>query len=230
MRDLSSVLSSCPRLRFEMRFRNFIIGYALVPALLLFAVRRPAPRPQNGYSHVVDLTESVLVRTRSEARSGTRIISPAALVPGTWGAAQIPVERLIGPLVVMDVNASSAQISVNDIATWEAQHGNVPLGAIVAVRRVGSSHSFTSDSFPMSAEAAQFLMDARYTRGFIIEAPVIQGFDRTLSRNIALHGNYVVEGSARLAAVPETGSLIIVAPEKDKNGSESPVRVLAMVG
>ncbi len=213
-----------------MRFRNFIIIYALVPALLLFAVRRHAPRPQNGYSHVVDLTETVLARTRSEARSGTRIISPAALVAGTWGAAQIPAERLIGPLVVMNLNASSAQISVDDIATWEAQHGNVPLGAIVAVRRVGSSHSSTSDLFPLSAEAAQFLMDARYTRGFVIETRAILGSDRTLSRRIALHGNYVVEGSARLAALPETGSLIIVAPEKNKNGSESPVRVLAMVG
>lgn len=211
-----------------MRFRNLIIIYALVPALLLFAFRRPAP--QSSYSHVVDLTETVLVSTRSEERSGTRIISPAALVPGTWGAAQIPVERLIGPLVVMDLNASSAQISVDDIATWETQHGDVPPGAIVAVRRVGSSHSPNSDLFPVSAEAAQFLMDARSTRGFVIETQAILGFDRTLTRQIALHGNYVVEGSAPLAALPETGSLIIVAPGKNRSASESPVRVLAMVG
>ena len=92
-----------------MRLRSFIIAYALAPALLLFAVRRPAPRQENRYSQVVDLTVSTRVKTGSEARSGTRIISPAALVPGTWGAAQIPAERLIGPLVVMDLNASSAQ-------------------------------------------------------------------------------------------------------------------------
>lgn len=166
----------------------------------------------------------------SEARSRTRVISPAALVPGTWGAAQIPAERLIGPLVVLDLNASSAQISVDDIANWEAQHGNVPQGAIVAVRRVGTAQSSTSDPFPLSADAAQFLMDARYTRGFVVETPASLGSDRTLSRQIALHGNYVVEGSARLAALPETGSLIIVAPGKNSNAAESPVRVLAMVG
>ena len=213
-----------------MRFRNVIIVYALAPALLLFAVRRPATHPQNRYSHVVDLTDTPLLATGSQARSGTRIISPAALVPGTWGAAQIPAERLIGPLVVMDLNASSAQISVNDIATWEAQHGNVPLGAIVAVRRVGTAHSSTSDRFPISADAAQFLMDARYTRGFVVETPVTLGFDRRLSRQIALHGNYVVERSARLATLPVTGSLIIVAPGKNKNALESTLRVLAMVG
>ena len=149
-----------------MRFRNFIIAYALVMAFLLIAVRGRAPaRPQNRYSQVVDLTDPARVKTRSEARSGTRIISPAALIPGTWGAAQIPAERLIGPLVVMDLNASSAQISVADIAKWEARHGNVPQGAVVAVRRVGSVGSFSSDQFPLSSDAALFLMDARSTRG-----------------------------------------------------------------
>jgi kynurenine formamidase len=213
-----------------MRFRSFIIAYALAPALLLFAVRRPAPRQQNRYSQVVDLTVSTLVKTGSEARSGTRIISPAALVPGTWGAAQIPAERLIGPLVVMDLNASSTQISVDDIANWESQHGNVPLGAIVAVRRVGLAASSTSDRFPVSADAAQFLMDARNTRGFVVETPASFGSDRKLFRQIALHGNYVVEGAARLAPLPVSGSLIIVAPGKNRTATESPLRVLAMVG
>ena len=214
-----------------MRLHSFIVAYALVMAFLLLAVRRPAPRPQNHYSQVVDLTDPAPAKKmNSEARSGTRIISPAALIPGTWGAAQIPAERLIAPLVVMDLKASSAQISVDDIANWEVQHGNVPQGAIIAVRRVGSAHSPSSDQFPVSADAGQFLMDARHTRGFIVETPASLGSDRTLSHQIALHGNYVVEGSARLAALPETGSIIIVAPEKNRNAAESPVRVLAMVG
>jgi len=213
-----------------MRFRSLIIAYALAPVLLLFAVRRHAPRPENRYSQVVDLTVRTLVKTGTEARSGTRIISPAALVPGTWEAAQIPAERLIGPIVVMDLNASSTQISVDDIANWESRHGNVPLGAIVAIRRVGTARSSTSDPFPLSTDAAQFLMDARYTRGFVVETPASLGSDRKLSRQIALHGNYVVEGAARLAPLPITGSLIIVAPGKNGTAAESPVRVLAMVG
>ena len=218
------------KLRFEMRLRNFIIAYTLVPAMLVFAVRRPAPPPQNRYSQVVDLTATTLSRTGSEARSGTRIISPAALLPGTWGAAQIPADRLIGPLVVMELNASSAEISIDDVANWEAQHGPVPLGAIVAVRRVGTTRRLASDSFPVSADAAQFLMDARDTRGFVVETAASLGSDYKLRRQIALHGNYVVEGSSRLAALPETGSLIIVAPGKNSNATESPVRVLAMRG
>lgn len=212
-----------------MRFRSFIIAYALVLALLLFADRRPVPHPQNRYSQVVDLTDGAAgERIGSRLQAGTRIISPAALIPGTWGAAQIPAERLIAPLVVMDLNTASSQISVDDIANWETRHGNVPQGAIVAVRRPRTASGLPRQ-FPVSTDAAQFLMDARYTLGFIIETPTDLASDRALSRQIALHGNYVVEGSAQMTALPETGSLIIVAPEKNGKGAESPVRVLAMV-
>ena len=212
-----------------MRLCSFVVAYGVVLAFLLVAVRHPAPHPQNHYSQVVDLTDPTPAKASSEARSGTRIISPAAMIPGTWGAAQIPAERLIAPLVVMDLRASSEQISVDDIAAWEVQHGHVPQGAIIAVRRVGSAQS-SSDQFPLSSDAGQFLMDARCTRGFIVETRASLGSNGMLSHQIALHGNYVVEGSARLATLPETGSIIIVAPEKNKNAAESPVRVLAMVG
>jgi len=213
-----------------MRSRSFIIAYALVvAAILLFADQRSASRPRGHYSQVVDLTDTAQVKRGLEATSGTRIISPAALIPGTWSTAQIPAERLIAPLVVMDLDESSAQISVDDVAQWETQHGNVPQGAIVAVRRSGSAHRNFSNEFPVSNDAARFLMDARYTTAFVLDTPVRLDSDRTLSRQIALHGNYVVQESARLAALPATGSLIIVAPEKNGIAAESPVRVLAMV-
>ena len=60
----------------------------------------------------------------------------------------------IGPLV-MEMNASSAQISITDIANWEAQHGHVPLGAIVAVRRMETIHRSIADSFPLSDDVRQ---------------------------------------------------------------------------
>ena len=119
---------------------------------------------------------------------------------------------------------------LDDIVNWEVQHGHVPLGAIIAVRRSATAHSSTSDTFPVSADAAQFLMDARNTRGFVIDTAANFGSDRELSREIALHGNYVVEGSAPLGALPQTGALIIVAPGKTEIPPRVPVRVLAMVG
>ena len=126
-----------------MRIRSFIIAYALVLAILLFADRRPGSTQPNRYSHVVDLTDGQMQRRLrpKPTESRTRIIAPAALIPGTWTAGQIPPERLIAPLVVMDLNPApegSPQISLDDIAAWESHHGVIPQGAVVAIRRSGA--------------------------------------------------------------------------------------------
>ena len=214
-----------------MRFRSFIVAYALVAlAILLFADQRPRsnqPNQQDRYSHVVDLTDEPPAGVPQNSR--TRIISPAALIPGTWQAGQIPAERLIAPLVVMDVNAPPAQISLNDVANWESRHGYVPQGAIVAIRQARAATRLPGGPFPVAADAAQFLMDARSTLGFVVESRADLSSDRPLARQLALHGNYVVDGSARLAALPDNCSLVIVAPVKNKRVATAPVRVLAMV-
>jgi kynurenine formamidase len=223
-----------------MRIRSFIIAYALVLAILLFADRRPGSTRQDRYSHVVDLTDAQNATAPHAAESRTRIIAPDALIPGTWAAGQIPAERLVAPLVVMDLNAgqdSSPQISLDDIAGWESRHGVIPQGAVIAIRRAHdvlqtnalSTNDMSATRFPIASDAAQFLMDARYTIGFAVETPVNLTSDRTLARQIALHGSYVVEGTARFTSLPATGSLIIVAPARNKKPGETAVRILAMV-
>lgn len=215
-----------------MRIRSFIIAYALVLAILLFADRRPNPATQQDrYSHVVDLTGQNASGHGPNANSSTQIIAPDTLIPGTWTAAQIPPERLIAPMVVMDLNvAPPTQISLDDIAAWETQHGVVPQGAVVAIRHSsGFSQSPSMATLPITDDAAQFLMDARYTIGFAVDTSADLNADRLLARQLALHGSYVVERTARLDSIPPTGSLIIVAPAKDKPPRSSSLRVLAMV-
>jgi kynurenine formamidase len=142
----------------------------------------------------------------------------------------------------MDLNAAvdgSAQISLDDIAAWESRHGLIPQGAVVAIRRAGarddlsitdlSKADLLTMPLPIARDAAMFLIEARYTIAFAVETPVNLTSDRTLARQLALHGNYVVEGAVRFAALPATGSLIIVAPAKNKEPGEAPVRILAMV-
>ncbi len=222
-----------------MRIRTFIIAYALVLAILLFADRRPGPKQPDRYSHVVDLTDGQTA-TAPQAKateSRTHIIAPAALIPGTWTAGQIPPERLVAPLVVIDLNAlaGNSQISLDDIAAWEAQHGAIPQGAVVAVRRAAPNNLATTElssaPFPIARDAAMFLIDARYTIGFAVETSADLTSDRTLGRQLALHGSYVLEGAARFTSLPATGSLIIVAPAKTmiKKPGAAPVRILAMV-
>ena len=229
-----------------MRIRSFIIAYALVLAILLFADRRPGPKQPDRYSHVVDLTDgqTTAVPPATATESRTRIIAPATLIPGTWTAGQIPPDRLIAPLVVLDLNRApdgSPQISLDDIAAWEAQHGAIPQGAVVAIRRADSHDALATNDlsitgtpsapFPIARDAALFLVDARYTIGFAfaVDTPVDLTSDRTLARQLALHGSYVLEGAARFTSLPATGSLIIVAPAKNKKPGKAPVRILAMV-
>jgi len=225
-----------------MRIRSFIIAYALVLAILLFADRRPGSTPQDRYSHVVDLTDPKNAAAPHSMESRTRIIAPSALIPGTWAAGQIPAERLVAPLVVLDLNTAqdgSSQISLDDIAAWESHHGMIPQGAVVAIRRHGAYEVLTTNDlstddlsttpFPIARDAAQFLMDARYTIGFAVETPVNMTSDRTLARQLAHHGSYVVERTARFTSLPATGSLIIVAPARNKKPGETNVRILAMV-
>jgi kynurenine formamidase len=229
-----------------MRIRSFIIAYALVLAILLFADRRPGSTQQDRYSHVVDLTDPQNATAPHATESRTRIIAPGALIPGTWAAGQIPPERLVAPLVVLDLNAAfngaindSPQISLDDIAAWESHHGMIPQGAVVAIRRARahdvpttndlSTSALSTMPFPIAPDAAQFLMDARYTIGFAVETPVNLTSDRTLARQLALHGSYVVERTACFTSLPATGSLIIVAPARNKKPDETAVRILAMV-
>jgi hypothetical protein len=114
----------------------------------------------------------------------------------------------------------------------------IPQGAVIAIRRAGAHDVPTTNDlstndlsmpFPIARDAAQFLMDARYTIGFAVETPVNMTSDRTLARQLALHGSYVVERTARFTSLPATGSLIIVAPARDKKPGETAVRILAMV-
>src|ERR1700691_1857443 len=187
-----------------MRIRSFVIAYALVVAILLFADRRPGSSQPDRYSHVVDLTVSP--NTSSATESTTRIIAPGAVIPGTWSAGQIPPERLIAQLVVMDFATTpvrSRKISLNDIAKWEAQHGMIPQGAVVALRRTSDINPDINAGvnpgvnpgmnptdppgvrasvmpLPIERDAAQFLSDARYTIGFAVETTIELAADRTL--------------------------------------------------
>ena len=255
-----------------MRIRSFIIAYALVLAILLFADRRPGSPQQDRYSHVVDLTVVDLTHVNltkaqsansapispattstesAAAVSTTRIIAPGALIPGTWSAGQIPPERLIAPLVVIDLKTedlntkdskadpsaraqSSAQVSLDDIASWESHHGMIPQGAVVAIRRGNTPRDIASTPLPITRDAVQFLIDARYTIGFAVESHVDFSSDRALARQIALRGAYVVEQAAPFTSLPATGSLVIVAPtkaapRKTQEPGDAPVRILAMV-
>src|SRR5580700_9978435 len=151
-----------------MKIRTFVVGYVLALALLVFAQHHTQASPAGEFRAVVDLTHTINERVPTfepggkdayQAETiatiekdhyfarkislpehfGTHIDAPAHFARGLWTVDQIPPERLIAPMVVLDVSANAKnhpdyQISVDDIAGWEQANGQIPPGAVVMAR------------------------------------------------------------------------------------------------
>jgi kynurenine formamidase len=252
-----------------MRIKTVVIGYALALGLLLFAQHRPEIAQPSSFTGVVDLTHplisaasatlaaspvrnaSMLQKTqlrRVSASSNTAIDAPAHLVRGMWTVDQIPPERLIAPLSVLDVTAQvrrnpDYEVSVEDIAQWEQIHGEIPPGSVV-VARTGWGTRWDSPKdyrnidkkgvmhFPgYSADAAKFLVEARLALALGIDTlSVDPGSSRTLAvhQYTLAHSVYHLENVANLERVPDAGAVVVVAPMKLEGEVDGPVRILAL--
>jgi kynurenine formamidase len=261
-----------------MKAKTFVVAYVLALAIFLFAQHHNSPVRTAGFSTVVDLTHTLGTDTPNyeptskpvfQARNiatinkggyfareislpehfGTHIDAPAHFVQGLWTVDQIPVERLVAPLVVLDVRKGASQnadyqVSVDDIASWEKINGQVPQGAVVIARtgwesRWDSSKDYRNADtrgvlhFPgYSEEAARFLVQGRNTIGLGIDTLSIDygpSKDYPVHKYTLSHSLYQLENVANLGSVPESGAMVVVAPMKLEGGSGSPVRILALV-
>jgi len=240
-----------------MKIRTLIVGYVLALALFLFAQRHPNSSSPTEFRSVVDLTHATNAQALAYQPTGksaleqlgTRIDAPAHFARGLWTVDQIPTERLIAPLVVLDVAANAAnrpdyQISVEDIARWEQSHSQIPLCSVIMARTGWDSrwHS-TKDyrnadrggtlHFPgYSQDAAKFLIEGRNALGLGIDTLSI---DYGPSKNFPVrqytlsHSVYQLANVANLDRAPATGGMVVVAPTKLVSGSDGPVRILALV-
>jgi kynurenine formamidase len=250
-----------------MKSRTLIVGYVLALALFLFGQRHPTSPTPTGFHAVVDLTHSIdpkagdQVRTAARASKEyflrntsspgpfeTRIDAPAHFARGLWTVDQIPAERLIAPLVVLDVRANvenhpDYQISVEDIATWEQAHNQIPLGSVVIARTNWDSRRQSANGYRHAAgdtthfpgyspDAAKFLVEGRSVLGLGIDTPNI---DNGPSKDFAVQqytlsqSVYQLTNVANLDRVPAVSAMVVVAPTKLESGSSGPVRILALV-
>jgi kynurenine formamidase len=255
-----------------MRIKTVVIGYALALALLLFAQHRPDAMPASNFTGVVDLTHPVghgaaptihdrspvrtaglvqkdgLRRVSASTSSNTNIDAPARLMRGMWTVDQIPPERLIAPLTVLDVTAQAHrnpdyEVSVGDIAQWEQIHGEIPPGAVVVARtgwgvRWASPKDYRNTDrngvmhFPgYSPDAARFLVEGRMALALGIDTlSVDPGSARTMAVHdyTLAHSVYHLENVANLERVPDAGAVVVVAPMKLEGEVDGPVRILAL--
>ncbi len=261
-----------------MKLRTFAVACAVLLALFLFAQRHASLAPQAQFKAAVDLTHAISEKSPNwegtqkspfEARPlesiekdgyftraislpehfSTHIDAPAHFLAGAWTVDQIPPERLVAPLVVLDVRKqveSDAEhlVSVEDIAAWEQANGQIPPGAVVLARTGWSSRWYSMEKyrnadakgvmhFPgFSEPAVHFLVEARNIVGLGIDTlSVDPGSSKTfpVHHYVAAHNVYNLENVAYLEQAPPSGALLVVAPAKLAGGSGGPVRLLALI-
>jgi kynurenine formamidase len=185
---------------------------------------------------------------------GTHLDAPVHFAEGKQSAEAIPLERLIGPAVVVDVSAAAAadadyQVSVSDLTAWEAEHGRIADGAILLLHtgwgdRWPDRESYLGtavtgpDAVPLlhfpglHPDAARWLVEQRNIDALGIDTPSIDYGQSTLfeSHRVLYAENVpAFENVAALGRLPATGAYVVALPMKIAGGSGGPLRIVGVI-
>ena len=188
--------------------------------------------------------------------TGTHFDAPVHWISGRYlpnnATDSIPVEDLMGPACVVDCSAEAARdadflLTREHLLAWEAVHGRIPERAWVLMRtdwskKVGDPVAYQNlddegqHTPGPSVDAMQFLVYERRVLGFGTECI---GTDAGQAFHLRpphpahdlLHGagRYGLQCLNNLDQLPPTGAFLICPPLKIRQGSGSPLRVLAFV-
>jgi kynurenine formamidase len=178
--------------------------------------------------------------------TGTHIDAPLHFTADGTSVADLPPERLVCPLCILDIKAKAAEdanamVMREDIDGWISANGAIPAGACVAMNsgwaaRVGDPlYRNTPDgafAFPgFSKEATDYLAEMDVA---CIAVDTLS-LDPGNSADFAVHfswlpgGRYGIENVANLDGLPAAGGMVFVGAPKHKTGTGGPARVMAMV-
>jgi kynurenine formamidase len=189
----------------------------------------------------------------SPEHGGTHLDAPRHFAQGHLTNADIPVERFMGPAVVIDIAEKAAaepdyRLRLEDIMAFEAAHGRIAEGAIVLLRTGWSARwpdrkAYLGDDTPgdasrlhfpgFGAEAAALLANERHVRMIGVDTASV---DHGPSRDFPVHRIVAaadvsgLENLANLDRLPATGAIVIALPMKITGGSGGPARIIAVVG
>jgi len=183
---------------------------------------------------------------------GTHLDAPFHFARDGKTVDQIPVRQLIAPAVVIDVAAKATadpdyRLSMEDVRSWEKQHGSIPSGAIVLLRtgwgkRWPDRKQYLGDDTPGDAsklhfpsygkDSAEYLVNQRHVGALGLDTASI---DHGPSKDFLVHriasaaGVPGLENLANLDQLPTVGAWVIALPMKIAGGSGGPLRVVALL-
>jgi kynurenine formamidase len=189
---------------------------------------------------------------RAAEHGGTHIDAPIHFAARGQFLDQVPLDKLIGPAVVVDVSTRALadrdyRIGVADLAAWEAKHGPIPEGSIVllhtgyarfwpdAEKYLGTAERGPAGvaklRFPgLHSEAARWLVSQRRIRAVGLDTASIDYGQSTLfesHRVLARENIPIFENVTQLDRLPASGALVFALPMKIAGGSGGPLRIVA---
>ncbi len=180
--------------------------------------------------------------------TGTHMDAPFHF-DGLSSADEIPVDKLVGPLAVIDIRAKAAesadaQVTPDDIKAWESRHGPLPAGVVVAMNSGWDVYVMDSERFRNAdnegtmhfpgfhLEAVSYLLEEKDAVGIMVDT---LSLDFGASQDFAVHYKWLpsnrwgIEGAANLGELPESGATVVVGAPKIKRASGGMSRVIAFV-
>jgi kynurenine formamidase len=237
------------------------------------AAPEPAAR-QIRFTQVIDLTHTLHRHFPSPFENGFEMEQVQKLGPDKWNinrwrvvehigthldaplhctqldsAEKLPADQFVAPLVVIDIRDrahanADAQLTPADIRDWEARHGPVPVGAVVAMmtgwdayvndpaRFLGNAGGAGWHLPGFHVEAAQFLLTERHVNAIATDTISL---DVGMTRDFPVHhvwlghNKWGLENLANLANVPVAGATIVVGAPKVAGASGGLSRLFALV-
>lgn len=194
---------------------------------------------------VTDYNQSCRVFRYDMAGTGTHIDAPNHFIPGAMSVADIPLQQLIVPACVMNI-ADKAHadylITAEDIEDFENMHGKIPANSLFIAytgwsqywqqpQRYRNPDANNVLHFPAYSTASAELLIARDVAGIAIDTLSPDSTDLTfpVHQIILGAGKYIVENVANAQLLPPTGAEILVMPLKIDEGTESPLRLVALI-
>ncbi|HJZ86544.1 MAG TPA: cyclase family protein [Polyangia bacterium] len=182
---------------------------------------------------------------------GTHLDAPIHFAEGKASADAVPLARLIGPAVVVDISARAASdpdalATPADLEAFERQHGAIAPGTIVLIRtgwaaRWPDRKRYFGDDKPgdathlhfpgLSADAARVLVARQIAAVGIDTASIDHGPSTEFLAHRVLLGADIpaFENLAALDALPPRGATVIALPMKIEGGSGGPLRIVVVV-
>jgi kynurenine formamidase len=193
-------------------------------------------------------------RFRTAEHGGTHIDAPIHFYADRWTVDEIPLDRLVGPAVLVDVSVRCAKdsdhrVSIPDFEAWEKEHGRIPRASIVLIRTgfgrfwpdrkayLGTDERGASAvaklHFPgLHPDAARWLIAERQIHAVGLDtASIDHGPSKAFEAHRALFEANVpaFENLAGLDELPATGFSVVALPIKIRGGSGGPLRAIAIL-